>query len=563
LFWYDEAKKQRIRLCDRINTPKKPKKLSWRRSLRLRLSTGQARSGDRPRRGDPPRDPVLSRRTKNNPVLIGEPASARPPSSRASPQRIAAATCPRACGQAPARARPGRAGRGRQVPRRVRGAPEGGAQGGRRPRAQIILFIDELHTLVGAGAAEGAHGRRQHAQAGAGARRAALHRRHHARRVPQAHREGRRSSAGSSRCWWGAERSTTPSRSCAASRSATRSTTASASRTRADRRGQAVAPLHPDRSCPTRPSTWSTRPPSRLKMEIESVPTRSTPSSARSRSSRSRSRRSSASTTPPAAGCPRSPARSPSCASRRRRCARSGSASARADQRRAPRRPSSRPRAASSSGSAAGDYARASELQLRHDPAARARAGPAVAALAAGAAPAGGFLKRGGHRRGHRHRGRQVDRHPGLQDARGRGREAAQAGGAPARARGRPGRRGRRGGERGAPRPRRPAGSQPADRLVSVPRPHRRGQDRAGAGAGRVPVRRRARHGPHRHERVQEKHSVSRLIGAPPGYVGYDEGGQLTEAVRRRPYAWCSSTRSRRPTPTCGTCCSRCSTTAA
>ena len=34
-----------------------------------------------------------------------------------------------------------------------------------------------------------------------------------------------------------------------------------------------------------------------------------------------------------------------------------------------------------------------------------------------------------------------------------------------------------------------------------------------------------------------EKHSVSRMIGAPPGYVGYDEGGQLTEAVRRRPYA--------------------------
>ncbi|MCI0346261.1 MAG: AAA family ATPase, partial [Chloroflexi bacterium] len=35
----------------------------------------------------------------------------------------------------------------------------------------------------------------------------------------------------------------------------------------------------------------------------------------------------------------------------------------------------------------------------------------------------------------------------------------------------------------------------------------------------------------------QEKHTVSRLIGAPPGYVGYDEAGQLTEAVRRRPYA--------------------------
>jgi ATP-dependent Clp protease ATP-binding subunit ClpB len=35
----------------------------------------------------------------------------------------------------------------------------------------------------------------------------------------------------------------------------------------------------------------------------------------------------------------------------------------------------------------------------------------------------------------------------------------------------------------------------------------------------------------------QEKHTVARLVGAPPGYVGYEEGGQLTEAVRRRPYA--------------------------
>lgn len=34
-----------------------------------------------------------------------------------------------------------------------------------------------------------------------------------------------------------------------------------------------------------------------------------------------------------------------------------------------------------------------------------------------------------------------------------------------------------------------------------------------------------------------EKYSVSRLLGAPPGYVGYEEGGQLTEAVRRKPYS--------------------------
>ncbi len=35
----------------------------------------------------------------------------------------------------------------------------------------------------------------------------------------------------------------------------------------------------------------------------------------------------------------------------------------------------------------------------------------------------------------------------------------------------------------------------------------------------------------------QERHTVSRLMGAPPGYVGYEEGGQLTEAVRRKPYS--------------------------
>ncbi|WP_426741055.1 AAA family ATPase, partial [Pseudomonas aeruginosa] len=35
----------------------------------------------------------------------------------------------------------------------------------------------------------------------------------------------------------------------------------------------------------------------------------------------------------------------------------------------------------------------------------------------------------------------------------------------------------------------------------------------------------------------QEKHTVSRLIGAPPGYVGYGEGGMLTEAVRQKPYS--------------------------
>jgi ATP-dependent Clp protease ATP-binding subunit ClpB len=60
-----------------------------------------------------------------------------------------------------------------------------------------------------------------------------------------------------------------------------------------------------------------------------------------------------------------------------------------------------------------------------------------------------------------------------------------------------------------------------------------------------------------------EKHSVARLIGAPPGYVGYEEGGYLTEAVRRGPTPWFCSTKSKKPTPRCSTSCCRFWTTAA
>ena len=71
-----------------------------------------------------------------------------------------------------------------------------------------------------------------------------------------------------------------------------------------------------------------------------------------------------------------------------------------------------------------------------------------------------------------------------------------------AQARRRPERGGDRGLDRGAARPRRPAGSEPADRLVHVPRADRRRQDRTDQGAGRVPVRRRDRDGAHRHVRI-------------------------------------------------------------
>ena len=58
-----------------------------------------------------------------------------------------------------------------------------------------------------------------------------------------------------------------------------------------------------------------------------------------------------------------------------------------------------------------------------------------------------------------------------------------------------------------------------------------------------------------------EKHTVSRLIGAPPGYVGYEEGGQLTEAVRRRPYCVVLFDEIEKAHRTSSTSCCRCSTT--
>ena len=81
-------------------------------------------------------------------------------------------------------------------------------------------------------------------------------------------------------------------------------------------------------------------------------------------------------------------------------------------------------------------------------------------------------------------------------------------------------------------------GSQPPDRLVPLPRARpawARPSSRARSPTSCSTTRRTWSASTCRE--YMEKHAVSRLIGAPPGYVGYDEGGQLTEAVRRRPYS--------------------------
>ena len=137
--------------------------------------------------------------------------------------------------------------------------------------------------------------------------------------------------------------------------------------------------------------------------------------------------------------------------------------------------------------------------QLRRDPGAARRSWPR-ADEAESQLPS--MVSRGGRPERHR-RGRvELDRHPGRPAAAGREREAAADGGPAGRAADRPA-PGRPGGvRRRTAFPRRHLRPEPADRLVPVPRPDRRRQDRAGEVAGGVPVRRRARHGPDRHERV-------------------------------------------------------------
>ena len=120
--------------------------------------------------------------------------------------------------------------------------------------------------------------------------------------------------------------------------------------------------------------------------------------------------------------------------------------------------------------------------------------------------------QRGGRAQRDRRGGRGLDRHPDRPAARGRDRQAAADGGHHRRAAGRPAGRGRGRLRRRTTQPGRDLRPQPPDRLLPVPRPDRRRQDRAGQVAGRLPLRRRARDRAHRHERV-----LREALGLPAG----------------------------------------------
>ena len=209
-----------------------------------------------------------------------------------------------------------------------------------------------------------------------------------------------------------------------------------------------------------------------------------------------------------------------------------------------------------------GDLQRAAELQYGRIPELE-RQLEAGRAAAAGDPVAGAVPEGGGRRRGHRRDRLPVDRHPGQQDARERARAAAQARGRAGAAGRRPAAGRHRGGQRRPAEPGRAGRPQPADRLVHLPRPDRRRQDRDRPRARRVPVRRRAGDGPDRHVGVhgeargraadRRAAGLRRLRGGRPAHRG-----GAPPAVQRRS----CSTRSRRRTPTSSTCCCRSWTTA-
>ena len=157
---------------------------------------GQARPRHRARRGDPPHHPGAVSPHQEQPrahrrARRGQDrhrGGPRQPHRRGRRARGPAR-------QAGGGTRPLRHGGRRQVPGRVRGAPEGGAQGDHRLRGRDHHLHRRAPHHRGRGRGRRGHGRRQHDQAHAGARRAAPGGGDHARRVPQAHREGRRPRA--------------------------------------------------------------------------------------------------------------------------------------------------------------------------------------------------------------------------------------------------------------------------------------------------------------------------------------------------------------------------------
>ncbi len=441
---------------------------------------------------------VLSRRTKNNPVLIGEPGVGKTAIVEGLALRIVNGDVPESLKDkkllaldmgaliAGAKYRGEFEERLKAVLNEVTSSDGG-----------IVLFIDEMHTLVGAGKADGAMDASNLLEARARARRAALHRRDHARRVQEACREGRGAGAAlPAGVRVRAERRRhrlDPARPEGQVRAAPRR----AHQRQRDRRGRdAVEPLH-HRPLPARQGDRPGRRGGGAAEDAGRLQARG------ARLDRPRGR----AAEDRAGG-----------AEEGERCGLEGAAEESREGIDRAGEAVGRPDGALAGGeeqafrcAEAQDRARAGAHRARQCAAARripegrrarlrqdSRAGE-EAQGDRGERRQGRDGRRGGHRRPRRAGRVALDRRAGRPHARRREGKAAAHGGGAFQARHRPGRSRAGGLDRGAPRARRPAGPAPADRLVHVPGADRRRQDRAHQGARRIPVRRRDRADPHRH----------------------------------------------------------------
>ncbi len=504
----------------------------------------QARPGDRPRRGDPSRGPGALAADEE------QPGPDRRPRGRQDRDRRGPGAADRRRRRAREPARPARdrarhrlPARRLEISRRVRGAAESGAErgaGGRGPDRPLPRRAahDRRRRRRRRGGRRG-----QPAEADAGARRAARGRRDHARRVPQAHREGRGAGAPLPAGAGRRARHRRHDRDPARAEGALRGPSRRAHRRLGDRRRR--DPLRALHRRPL-PARQGDRPDRRGGFAAED----------RDRLDADRDRRGRA--PHPAAG---DRARGAEEGERRGLQGAPGGARVRAGraaralgrdegalaEREGGDRLDQGDQGAAGGGRARGRAGRArgrprarGEAALRRDPG--AGEGGRRAGRAAGRAARLRRLDadRGGDRGGRRRGRRQMDRDPGQPPDGGRGREADQDGGAPARAGGRAGRGDRRRLQRAAALTRRALGPPPTDRVLPLPRPDRGRQDRAGEGAGRVHVRLRAGDRPARHVRVHgETHGgaadrrAARLRRLRGGRAA-DRGG-APPALRGRP----------------------------